>query len=284
MKAKNHVRAGLAVAAALLLAAPPQPPALQAQGISSLFRRSPYDARAEEELVALLNRERSAAGVPGLALDEGLREAARRHTAEMARLGRLAHQLPGQPGLRERLGQAGASADLVAENVVYNADARSAHAGLMLSDEHRENILDARYDAVGIGAVKRDGRLYVTQVFARRLPQLSSEEAEELVAQSFNRARVESGGEALRYVQSERLRQLACEMAARDQLDTGVLRTDPGMDAVVAYTITQPERLPPQAARRVADASLAAFAVGVCYARSPQYPTGIHWVLLGLYH
>lgn len=284
MKKNRPAACIVCLALALATGLPAHPPAAEAEpGLGQLFRRGGFDTRAEEELARLMNESRRQAGVEPLAQDERLREAARRHTTEMMRQGVLSHDLPGHPGLRERLAQTDVRVDAIAENVAQNADAASAHAGLMASEGHRRNILDPRYNAIGIGAVRHNGSIYVTQVFAHRLPVLAPEEAETMVAESFNQARRDSGHQPLRHVLSERLRLMACAMAERDQLDTGALRTDPGMSSVVAYTIIEPERLPPQAQRRAAEPGLDAMAVGACFARSPKYPTGIHWVIIGFY-
>lgn len=45
-------------------------------------------------------------------------------------------------------------------------DAQDAHVGWMRSDGHRANIVDADFDAVGIGVVCRDdGSMWATEIF-----------------------------------------------------------------------------------------------------------------------
>jgi uncharacterized protein YkwD len=54
------------------------------------------------------------------------------------------------------------------ENVGAGPSVRPVEAAFMTSEHHRENILDPSYEAVGVGVAKAtDGRVYVTQVFAR---------------------------------------------------------------------------------------------------------------------
>ncbi len=60
-------------------------------------------AAAEQELFRMTNRDRAEAGLPELEWNEWLAQAARKHAAEMARRGRLSHQFPGEPGLRDRI-------------------------------------------------------------------------------------------------------------------------------------------------------------------------------------
>ena len=56
----------------------------------------------------------------------------------------------------------------VGENVGYGASVASVHAMLMRSPAHRANILNRRYDEIGLGVRRVKGRLWVTQVFRDR--------------------------------------------------------------------------------------------------------------------
>ncbi|MBA3233524.1 MAG: CAP domain-containing protein [Propionibacteriales bacterium] len=55
----------------------------------------------------------------------------------------------------------------IAENVGYDATVRRVHRAFMASAAHRANILTPGMRGVGVGIVKRDGRLWVTEVFRR---------------------------------------------------------------------------------------------------------------------
>lgn len=44
---------------------------------------------------------------------------------------------------------------------------RTVHAAVMDSPPHRANVLDRDFTQVGVGAVERDGRLWVVEVFRR---------------------------------------------------------------------------------------------------------------------
>jgi uncharacterized protein YkwD len=57
---------------------------------------------------------------------------------------------------------------LIAENVGYGPDVRTIHRAFMASPEHRENILEPRFNALGIGK-ERDtlGTLWIVQIFKR---------------------------------------------------------------------------------------------------------------------
>ena len=124
----------------------------------------------------LINREREARGLRPLALDPELSEVARAHSREMAAKGYFAHESP-TPGLRtpmERYRSAfpGTPQYLaVAENIFYSSvvSAERGHKALMGSPGHRKNILDGRFEAVGIGTYTNPaGEYWVTQMFLKR--------------------------------------------------------------------------------------------------------------------
>ena len=110
---------------------------------------------------------REEVAVRALAPDPTLARLAAEHSARMMRAARLGHQV-GDGDPRERVDRSGLRAREVGENVAHAADAASAHRALWLSPSHRENLLDPRFDHVGIG-VRRDadGSLWVTEIFAR---------------------------------------------------------------------------------------------------------------------
>jgi uncharacterized protein YkwD len=74
----------------------------------------------------------------------------------------------GQGTPLERAERAGIVASALGENVAHAMDARGAHRTLWASPSHRGNLLDPRFDRVGIGtALGDDGTLWVCEVFAR---------------------------------------------------------------------------------------------------------------------
>jgi len=114
-----------------------------------------------DELLALVNAERAAAGAPPLALRADLTDIAGAWSVAMAASGVLAHNdAYFSPEVRRLIGP-GARA----ENVAYAGDIPAVHRVLMASAPHRVNLLDARSTVVGLGAVF-DGTLWwVTQAF-----------------------------------------------------------------------------------------------------------------------
>jgi uncharacterized protein YkwD len=130
------------------------------------------DRDAENELLALANESRRQAGVPLLRMEHTLTEAARAHARLMVERQQLSHQFDNEPGLIERFIEAGLRLDRAAENVAFNSSAEKAAAALMLSAPHRQNLLNPQYNTAGIAAFWSNGRLYVVEDFAHKLPEL----------------------------------------------------------------------------------------------------------------
>lgn len=127
------------------------------------------DPAEEDALYALLDAERAQAGRPPLQRDPLLRAVARDHAREMFELRYLSHLSPRTGKPSERLAARGIPFGFMGENVAYAPNAALAHQGFLRSRSHRANLLDPRFERVGIGAVSAGvhGKLYV-QVFVAR--------------------------------------------------------------------------------------------------------------------
>ncbi len=148
---------------------------LQAQNVS------------EQYLLAAANRERLARGLDPLEYDLHLVDAAGKHAFEMARRLEISHQFPGEIGLAERAGQAGAHFSLVTENVAEASNAALIHDLWMNSAGHRANLLDPHVNAVGIAVLQSHGQLYAVEDFARTVAETSLGEEESTVAEMLSR-------------------------------------------------------------------------------------------------
>lgn len=240
------------------------------------------DAGAARRLFDLANEERRREGAPELTWSEQLAEAALRHAQEMAARGELSHRFEGEPRLRQRVAETGLRFNEVAENVAYNSRIDDAHQGLMHSPGHRANILNPRFNAAGVAVVWRGRRAYVVQNFARVLPSYSERELEQRIVEAFNQARRSRGLTAVRLLDKPRLDSAACEMAAADRVSARAVSI-PRARSIVAFTIFQPEELPSEVQRRVAEPELRAVAIGACFRRTPTYESGTNWVLMAFY-
>ena len=122
-----------------------------------------------QQIIALVNQQRQAAGLAPLSVDSRLMAAAQIHAQDMARLDLMEHDLPGVtfPTLQSRAAAVGYSYSWLGENIAYNyPDAASVMIGWMNSPEHRANILNPNFTQIGV-AVAYDslGQPYYCQVF-----------------------------------------------------------------------------------------------------------------------
>jgi hypothetical protein len=213
-------------------------------------------------------------------MDEGLAKAARTHTAVMAMHHQISHDFSGEPALPQRL--AATSSLLLSgegENVGYTQSVASAHTGFMNSPHHRENLLDPDFNVVGFGIVHAGGMVYVTQDFARSLPNYSPDHARSLVAKSVQQGRSQAGNPELEQKDNAAADSAACAMAQADSLSAPALAAH----YIVRFTTMQPQELPDKAHAALADPAVKSYSAGVCYKRTQSYPQGAYWVILLFY-
>ncbi len=249
---------------------------------ASAFAQSHLAPDAEQEIVRLVNRERQQRGLASLVMDERLVQAARKHSERMAATGEVEHQIGNEPKLTQRLGVTAIRYDASGENVAFAADAARAHTALMHSPGHRANILDAQYNSIGIGVVRTQQGIYVTQDFARRLPESSVNEAEEQIAQTLNRMRRSAGTPILNRLPAPGLRKQACEMAANNKLNPRAGLSLPNVSNAVTFTAIDLTQIP-QSLERLKSRPASAFSVGACYQSSAGYENPVFWIVVVTY-
>jgi uncharacterized protein YkwD len=135
-----------------------------------------------EQVLALINQARSAAGLPPLTVTADLVASSSAHNMTMADGCGLSHQCPGEPPIGARETAAGVSWTAAGENIgeggpVPDTTAAVAQMAVGLTqdmlnerppdDGHRLNILSTAYTHIGI-AVYRDpaGTVWLTQDFS----------------------------------------------------------------------------------------------------------------------
>jgi uncharacterized protein YkwD len=165
------------VAASLLTAVVTAPAAGAATTVEAIFTDQLNAARAER-------------GLPLLETRRALVSVARQQAARMADRATLFHN----PNLTSDV----ANWRWVGENVGYGPDALTVHVAFMSSPGHRANILDRDYTQVGVGAVVRDGRVWVAEVFRRPLRVRNSARSTDSVATTGHTLRLGSTGPAVR--------------------------------------------------------------------------------------
>jgi len=261
----------------------PSTPRVQTTSLSvpSPLTSGPVEDRdAEQQLLDMANLARQQAGVAPLREDSGLTQAALAHAQAMAGAQQLSHQFSGEPSLAERLAiTTNLHLDRAGENVAYAATIDRVQAVLMASPPHRENLLNAEYNVAGIGAVRVGETLYVTQDFGHGMPAYSAHTSAEMLSASVNQLREQKGFSIIQKVDTGAAQSAACAMANAGSINLPA----PRASYVIRYTTMQPNLLPANATKALADPGIRAYSIGSCYARSTAYPNGAYWMVLLLY-
>jgi uncharacterized protein YkwD len=240
-----------------------------------------FELDAERQLLDMANAERTHVGLAPLKMDEGLIRAARAHALKMAAQGQLSHQFSGEPSLTDRISaNSSLHLDREGENVASAPDAEDAHRALMSSPPHRDNLLSPNFNVAGIGVVRKGTQIYVAQDFGDSIATVSVQKAEELVAESVEQLRAQAHMPRLARMSNSSTQASACAMAQADSLSAAV---PPSGAYTLRYTSMQPEKLPSNISRVIAQRGLKTYSAGTCYARTQKYPNGAYWVVLIFY-
>lgn len=254
-------------------------------GVAGTLRaaeRGVPDNEAASEVFRLLNDFRSQHDKDSLQWNEHLAKVALEHAYLCAEHGNLSHQYSGEPILNLRLAKFDIRLNRAGENLSKDSSVQGAHEGLVLSPPHRANMLSPDFNAVGIAVVRTKEYYYVVEDFAHVLPETSTAEFEAQIGSEFDRLRAKANASPVARTSSSSLRKVACEMAESDELNVKQVSA-PGARYVLAFTITEPQRLPPELIRLDDNRDLASYAVGACFASSQTYPNGTYWVLMAIY-
>ena len=128
----------------------------------------------EANLLAGVNAQRAAAGVPPVSINPALAGFAHWRSSDMASRNYFSHTTPEGKNSLQLLRDRGISYSLAGEILDKNdygqaAAAKEAIANFLQSSAHRSIMLDPRYTQVGVGyALGSDGMNYFTAVFIRR--------------------------------------------------------------------------------------------------------------------
>jgi len=136
-------------------AAPGEPPGPLGSGVDKT-----------QALFSMVNEARATEQSPALIRDAALDGIAGRHAEAMRKLKRIAHDA-GDGDPQSRVQASDLSVLAAGENVAHALDVTRAHRALWASPSHRENLLQPRFDKIGIGiAADPDGSIWVCEVFA----------------------------------------------------------------------------------------------------------------------
>jgi uncharacterized YkwD family protein len=108
----------------------------------------------ESQLLALVNNERTAAGLAPLTPDARLDQTARAKSQDMISRGYFDHNSPTYGSPFDQLQAAGIAYHAAGENLAGNQTVAAAHQALMDSPGHRANILNPQFTKVGIGIIE----------------------------------------------------------------------------------------------------------------------------------
>ena len=127
-----------------------------------LVAAAPQSAQAatrpiERRFASMINNARTTGALGALKVSDRLSEVARKHSNRMAAQDELYHS-----DLQRLLGP-GITA--VGENVGYGGSLDELLAAFLASPPHAANIMGS-YQKTGVGIVRADGRIWITQLFA----------------------------------------------------------------------------------------------------------------------
>lgn len=119
-----------------------------------------------QEVVNLVNAERTKAGCKALSVDDKLMTAAQRHSQDQADHQNMSHTGSDGSNAGVRLDRVGYTWRTYGENVAWNQKTPAAVMDAwMNSSGHRANILNCAFTEIGVGIANSNGP-YWTQVFA----------------------------------------------------------------------------------------------------------------------
>jgi uncharacterized protein YkwD len=124
---------------------------------------------AERQMLALVNRDRAAAGLPPVRADKRLGAVARAHSREMADGDAVFHVSSRTGTALDRVHRAGLTPTLVLENVGRAYSVEEVESGFLASPGHRGNIVDPRAAFLGVGVVLGKPVTGATPLFVTQL-------------------------------------------------------------------------------------------------------------------
>ena len=252
--------------------------------------RAPRAARAaqavptpgglERALFNEVNRERAALGLPVLRPSPALAAVARAHSADMAARGALGHLSADGATYTRRLEAAGVLFAANGENVGASntADPGKLHAALMNTGGHRENILNAGFDELGVGAARApDGTWYVTQAFIGSVAVRPEAEVRALLLAALDSVRAGRGLPPL--LRSDEAHAAARALAQARSRDLPYPEVPEAFGATRVGLYAGPD-VGELAASIAGDPSdgYAAVGVGSVFARTAEHPGGAYFV------
>lgn len=144
-----------------------KPPVTSSAPASSAPAASGSYSSFQNQVVQLVNQERTSRGLKALAVDSALTKTATLKSQDMAKLGYFDHNSPTYGSPFDMMKQFGITYRAAGENIAYGQTSPAqVMQGWMNSEGHRANILSTSYTKIGVGiAQNAAGRYYWTQQF-----------------------------------------------------------------------------------------------------------------------
>lgn len=123
------------------------------------------DEQVEQQMLQMVNNERTKVGLREVARDLHLQQVARDHAQDMLQRGYFSHYTPEGLNPFDRMDKAGISYNAAGENLAFSPNVDLAMQGLMNSPGHRANILSKDFEKVGIGVIDAGiyGQMFVQE-------------------------------------------------------------------------------------------------------------------------
>jgi len=124
------------------------------------------DEASEAKIAQEINEIRKKEGLKPLKVDARLRQIARGHSELLAKHKELKDQFPEEAALKDRImSSTMKKVDSGAENSGQNVKLEGVNQMFLDSPTHRANLLNPKFNTMGIGVVKDAETHWVTQVF-----------------------------------------------------------------------------------------------------------------------
>lgn len=253
-------------------------------GFTGTLQRPDISA-IEEKLLEWVNKERTARSLNPLRFSPSLRAVAIKHSKDMAFQQKLTHLSSSGKSYLDRLVEAGLFFIEIGENVAVSDsfDAAFIHQGFMESPEHRDNVLNPKYDTVGIGVVySKDQEYFVTQDFSQSLKKLETDEAEKIIQDEITKIRKEN---ALPPLSFQDIANNFARRHSRNRATGKPLQNIAGFfgETHIHFITTPVLVIPKNISQKISSEMYEIGAVGAWFDRLADYPGGTYLITIFLF-
>ena len=202
----------------------------------TFYKGSVNLSSSREDLLDLVNESREDHGLDPIILNGELNDLAQGHSDDMAENDYFSHYNLSDETPGDRRVEAGITTS-VSENIAQDVSIEFGHEGLMRSATHRSNILNEKWETVGIGVTKTDGYLMITEEFSTNaVVEADLEDYKTEVEEEISKLREDNGVSELTIDSS--MEEAAEELNKKDTEEGITLDSDLFQDVLSDYNIT----------------------------------------------